>query len=142
MYLFDTDAISQVIKRSPSLSFIRKLASTDIEQQFTTTITVGELVYGAFKSNRPDFFIEKLERLVWPNIRILPFDEGSAKVYGKLRAALERKGTPLPEPDLRIASMAIHHGLTVITGNTKHFSKVPGLTVEDWIHEKNESQPR
>jgi len=139
MYLFDTDTISQVIKRSPSLSFIRRLASTDIENQFTTTITVGELVYGAFKSNRPEFFLEKLERLVWPNIRILPFDEGSAKVYGKLRAEMERKGTPLIEPDLRIASIAIHHGLIVITGNTKHFSKIAGLKAEDWIHGNKET---
>ena len=142
MYLFDTDAISQVIKKSPSISFIRKLASVDPEKQFTTTITVGELVYGAYKSNRPEYFIEKLEKLVWPNIQILPFDESSAKVYGKLRAGMERKGTPLTEPDLRIASIAMHHGLIVITGNARHFSKVPGLKVEDWIHEKNESKPR
>jgi len=139
MYLFDTDAVSQVIKKNPSLALIRRLASTDVEKQFTTTITVGELVYGAFKSNRPEFFIEKLERLVWPNIQILPFDEGSAKVYGRLRADLERKGTPLTEPDLRIASIAMHRGLVVITGNTKHFSKIPGLKVEDWIHGKDES---
>ena len=134
MYLFDTDAVRQVIKRSPSIAFVRKLAATDIEKQFTTTITVGELVYGAFKSNRPEFFIEKLEKLVWPNIRILSFDEYSAKVYGRLRAEMERKGTPLTEPDLRIASIAMHHGLIVITGNSKHFSRVPGLKVEDWIH--------
>lgn len=138
MYLFDTDAISQVIKKSPSLPFIKRLASIDIENQFTTTITVGELVYGAYKSNRPEYFLEKLEKLVWPNIRILPFDEGSAKIYGRLRADMERKGTPLIEPDLRIASIAMHHGLIVITGNIKHFSKVPSLKVEDWVHGKKE----
>jgi tRNA(fMet)-specific endonuclease VapC len=135
MCLFDTDALSQVIKKSPSISFIRKLASTDPEDQFTTAITVGELVYGANKSDRPEYFIEKLEELVWPNIQVLPFDEGSAKVYGRLRAEMEKKGTPLPEPDLRIASIALHHALTVVTGNVKHFSKIEGLFVEDWIHE-------
>jgi tRNA(fMet)-specific endonuclease VapC len=71
--------------------------------------------------------------LVWPNINILPFDEGSAEVYGRLRADLEKNGTPLNEPDLRIASIAMHHGLIVITGYVKHFSKVPGLGVENWI---------
>ena len=134
MYQFGTDAVSQVIKRNPSIPFIRRLAVTDVEEQLTTTITVGELVYGAFRSNRPEFFIEKPDRLVWPNIRILSFDESSAKVYGRLRADMERKGTPLTEPDLRIASIAMHHGLIVITGNSKHFSRVPGLKVEDWIH--------
>ena len=133
MYLLDTDALSQIIKKDPSIAFIRKLASIEPERQFTSSITVGELVYGAHKSGRPEYFIEKLEKLVWPNIHILPFDEESAKVYGRLRAGLEKKGTPLTEPDLRIASIAMHHGLIVITGNLKHFSKVPGLRLEHWI---------
>jgi predicted nucleic acid-binding protein len=55
MFLFDTDAISQVIKRSPSLPFIRKLASTDIEQQFTTIIAFGELVYRRLKASARSF---------------------------------------------------------------------------------------
>ena len=134
MYLFDTDAVSQIIKKSPSISFIRKLASIDPDSQFTTTITVGELVYGAHKSGRPEYFIEKLEQLVWPNIQVLAFDESSAKVFGKLKAEMEKKGTPLTEPDLRIASIAMHHGLIVITGNTRHFSKISGITVENWIN--------
>lgn len=138
MYLFDTDAISQVIKMSPSLPFIKRPASIDIENQFAKTITVGELVYGANKSNKPENFLEKLERLVWPNIRILPFDEGSAKIYGRLRADMERRDTTLIGPDLRIASIAIHRGLIVVTGNTKHFFKIPDLKVEDWIHGKKE----
>lgn len=136
MYLFDTDALSQIIKKSPSIIFVRKLASVDPEKQFTTTITVGEMVYGAYKSSRPEYFIDKLEDLVWQNVQILPFDEGSAKVYGRLRAEIEKKGISLSEPDLRIASIAVHYGMTLITGNTKHFSKVQELMVEDWINEK------
>jgi predicted nucleic acid-binding protein len=134
MYLFDTDAVSQIIKKSPSISFIRKLASVDPDSQFTTTITVGELVYGAHKSGRPEYFIEKLDELVWPNIQVLAFDESSAKIFGKLKAEMEKNRTPLTEPDLRIASIALCHGLTVITGNTRHFSRIPGITVENWIN--------
>lgn len=133
MYLFDMDALSQIIKKNPSTAFIRRLAATEPERQFTTSITVGELVYGAHKSDRPGYFIEQLEKWVWPNIQILSFDPDTAKVYGKLRAELEKKGTPLTEPDLRIASIAIHHELIVITGNVRHFSKVPGLGVENWL---------
>jgi tRNA(fMet)-specific endonuclease VapC len=133
VYLFDTDALSQVIKKNPSAGFIRRLAALEPEQQFTTSITVGELVYGAYKSGRAEYFLGKLDKLVWPNINILAFDEEAAKVYGRLRAALEKKGTILAEPDMRIASIAISHGLTVITGNLRHFSRVPGLSVEDWI---------
>jgi len=133
IYLFDTDAVSEIIKKSPSILFIKKLAFVDSEKQFTSTITVGELVCGAYKSNRPEFFIEKLEKLVWPNVQILPFDEGSAKTYGKLRAEMEKRGTTLTEPDLRIAAIALCHGLIVVTGNTKHFSRIPGLNYENWL---------
>ncbi|HDH05998.1 MAG TPA: type II toxin-antitoxin system VapC family toxin [Nitrospirae bacterium] len=133
MYLFDTDALSQIVKSNPSLSFIRRLALIPPERQFTSAITVGEMVYGAYKSNRPDYFIKKLDRLVWPNIQILPFCESSAKVYGLLRAEMGKKGISLSEPDMRIASITVYNDLTVVTGNIKHFSKVPGLKVENWI---------
>ena len=135
MYLFDTDSISQIIKSRPYLSFIKKLASVSPEDQFTTTITVGELVYGAHKSSRPAYFLEKLERMVWPNINILSFDEDAAKIYGKVRADMENKGIVLSEPDMRISAIALCRKLTVVTGNTKHFSRVPGLKVENWLKE-------
>ena len=90
-------------------------------------------LYGAYKSNRPEYFIKKLDRLVWPNIRILPFCESSAKVCGRLRAGMEKKGISLSEPHMRIASITMHNDLTVVTGNTRDFSKVPGLKVENWM---------
>lgn len=133
MYLFDTDALSQIIRRDPSIYFIKKLASLPPHQQFTTAITVGEMVYGAYKSNRPAYFISKLNDQVWPNIQILPFDKDSAEIYGKLRAELEKKGTPLTEPDIRIASIALCHKLVLVTGNVKHFIKISGLILENWL---------
>lgn len=135
MYLFDTDAISQIIRRNPPLSFIKKLASISPEDQFTTTITVGELVYGAYKSSRPLYFLEKLDKIVWPNINILSFDENAAKIYGKTRAEMEKKGIVLSEPDMRISAIALHHNLILVTGNTRHFSRVRGLKVENWLKE-------
>ena len=66
-------------------------------------------------------------------VRVLPFDLAAGQTYGGLRAELERAGTPLAEPDLRIASIALTHNLTVVTGNVRHFSRVPGLKVENWI---------
>lgn len=135
MYLFDTDAISQIIRKTPALSFIKRLASVSPDDQFTTTITVGELVYGAYKSDRPSYFLEKLDMIVWPNINILPFDEEAAKIYGGKKAEMEKKGIVLSEPDMRISAIALHHNLTIVTGNTRHFSKVHGLMVENWLKE-------
>jgi len=133
LYLFDTDILSQVLKRAPSPTLLTRVAAVPAEQQFTSAITVGEMVYGAYRSDRPDHFLRQLEERLWPNIRILPFDRTAAETYGRLRAQLEEAGVPLAEPDLRIAAIALTHDLTMVTGNVRHFSRVPGLRTENWL---------
>lgn len=64
---------------------------------------------------------------------ILPFDERAAEAYGPLRAGLEAEGRRLDEPDLRIASIALSQRLTVVSGNVRHFGRVPDLAVENWL---------
>jgi tRNA(fMet)-specific endonuclease VapC len=64
---------------------------------------------------------------------VLPFDERAAEVYGPLRARLEAEGRRLDEPDMRIASIALSRELTFVTGNVRHFDRVPDLTVENWL---------
>ena len=120
MFIFDTDVISNVLKMNPSPSLLRRIACLSPDEQFTTAITIGELVFGAFRSRRPQYFLDKLKELVIPNIQILSFNESSAYIYGELRAELEAKGQPIAEPDLRIASIALNHDLILVTGNTKH----------------------
>jgi tRNA(fMet)-specific endonuclease VapC len=63
----------------------------------------------------------------------LPFDELSARRCGELKDSLRRAGTPLFEPDLQIASIALYHVLPLVTHNQRHFARVPGLKVLDWI---------
>ena len=133
MFLFDTDTLSQVLKRVPSSTLLARLATVPPEQQFTSAITVGEMVYGAYRSPSPEPLLRQLEERVWPNVRVLPFDRPAAETYGRLRAELERAGTPLSEPDLRIASIALTHDLIVVTGNVRHFGRVSGLRVENWL---------
>lgn len=133
MYLFDTDIISNLIGRAPSTPLLRRLAQVAAAHQHTSAVTVGELFYGAHRSGRPEHFLRLLEERVWPHVRILPFDVPAAQVYGRLRADLERAGVALGEPDLRIAAIALAHSLVVVTGNVRHFSRVPGLPVENWL---------
>ena len=133
MYLFDTDALSQIVKPNPPEGFIMRLADILPEQQFTSAITVGELTYGAHKSNRPDHFLQQFRTRLWPNIRVIPFDHAAAETYGRLKAMLEHTRMPLADADLRIASIALTRQFVLVTGNVRHFSRVPGLTIEDWL---------
>ena len=78
---------------------------------------------------------QNIERLLTLPLVILPFDTAAARIYAQLRADLERRGTPLADADLRIAAIALAHGFTVVTGNIRHFGRVPGLPVENWLGE-------
>jgi predicted nucleic acid-binding protein len=132
-YLLDTDTLSDLVKRTPSVRLLDRLAVVPADEQFTSAINVGEIFYGAFRSNRTEYILERLETLVWPRVRVLPFDTDAAFTFGRLQAGLERQGVPLAEADLRIAAVALARGLTVVTGNVRHFGRVPGLAVENWL---------
>jgi len=133
MYLFDTDILSNIIKKMPDPVLLSRIAATPGEHQHTTTITVGELAYGAHKSDKPDYFMEKLKKIILPQVIVLNFDEESALIYGKTRAQLEKKGVSLSEPDLRIASISMRNNLILVTGNRAHFSRIKDLAIENWL---------
>jgi tRNA(fMet)-specific endonuclease VapC len=133
MILLDTDVVSNLLRSSPLPNLLRRLAAVPPDQLFTSSITIGELVYGAHRSVRTAEIIRRLAEDVWPYVTVLPFDREAAHSYGTTRAQLERAGTPLPEPDLRIAAIALARSLTVATGNIRHFARIPGLNVENWL---------
>lgn len=132
MFCLDTDVLSAVVKRDPPLHLIRRLARTPPTEQCTTAITLGELVYGvARRGSSP--LAERVQDLIESAGTVLPFDEAAARHYGDLRASLERDGRRLAEPDLRIAAIALSRDATLITANVRHFARVPGLRVENWL---------
>jgi|Tabmets5t2r1_1033131.scaffolds.fasta_scaffold00943_4 tRNA(fMet)-specific endonuclease VapC len=132
VYCFDTDVLSAVGRRDPPLALIRRLARTPPEQQFTTAVALGELLYAAAKRGGATL-TRKVRDLVVGALLVLPFDERAAEVYGPLRAELESAGRRLDEPDLRIASIARSRDLIVVTANVRHFRRVPDLRVENWL---------
>jgi len=133
LYLIDTDTLGNLLSKRPSVRLLRRLSATSPSQQFTSTITAGELYYGIERSSQSEKLRERLEDEVWPRVTVLSFDVKAAEVYGRLRAELERKGEPLSDPDLMIASIALANSLTLITGNTKHFKRVNELQIENWL---------
>lgn len=133
MYLFDTDTLSNIVKQKPSVQLLEKLHDLPRTLQYTSAINVGEIYYGANRSPRKDKILKAFEERVFPNVNILPFDRESGRLFGIMKADLEKRGIAISEPDLRIAAVTIQHNLILITGNTKHFKKIPGLRIENWM---------
>jgi tRNA(fMet)-specific endonuclease VapC len=132
VFCFDTDVISAAMRPAPPMHLVRRLARTPIDEQCTTAITLGEILYGAARVGRPAL-VELFRERVTSAHAVLPFDTVAAEVYGSLRAELERVGRRLDGSDLRIASIALSRDLTLVTGNVRHFERVPGLRIENWL---------
>jgi len=128
-YLFDTDAISEVLKPRPAAGYVRWLAAIPREEQFTSAVVVGELYKGAFRSSAAARHLENVEKRVLPAVTVLSYDLAAARVYGQVRARMESAGRPLADADLQIAATALLHDLELVTGNVKHFKRVPGLRI-------------
>lgn len=134
MYLLDTDVLSNLLRREPSPRLVARLAIVPPDQQATSSITYGELVYGARRlGGSGQNLLTRLDEALLTNMNILPFDTSAARSYGDVRAALEAEGAPIGDADTRIAAIALSRGLTVVTGNVRHFERVPGLIVENWL---------
>ncbi len=133
-YLLDTDTLSELMRRSPSPTLLRRLAAVPPDQQAISAITLGELLYGAYRVEaQSQGLLDRIEQTVTANLPVLPFDADAATEYGALRALLEARGTPIGNADMQIASIALARALTVVTGNVRHFERVPSLPVENWL---------
>ena len=126
-YLFDTDAISELLRPRPLQPYLDWITTVPRDSQFTSAVTVGELFKGAYRSSAKERHLTNIEERVLPAVTILPFDLSAARVFGKIRAELERAGNILPDADLQIAATALYHDLELVTGNLRHFRRIPNL---------------
>jgi tRNA(fMet)-specific endonuclease VapC len=131
-YLLDSNAwIAYLRQKDPAL--IQKVQLTDPNDIRLCSVVLGELYFGAFHG-APAKLVQNLALLTQLRQRFLsvPFDDRSVEVYGQIRADLAAKGTLIGPNDLMIAAIALTHRPTVVTHNTTEFSRVAGLTLEDW----------
>jgi predicted nucleic acid-binding protein len=126
-FLFDTDAISELLRPRPARAYLKWLMKVSREEQFTSAVVIGELYKGAYRSQDRDRHLTNIEQRVLPAVSVLPYDTDTAKVFGQTRADLEEAGTILPDADLQIAATAIYYNLELVTGNIRHFSRISGL---------------
>jgi predicted nucleic acid-binding protein len=128
-FLFDTDAISELLRPRPHPDYLSWIESVDRVDQFASAVSVGELFKGAFRSNARVRHLKYIEVRVLPAITVLPFVVATARVFGELRAYLGERGELLPDADLQIAASALHHELELVTGNVRHFERIPELKI-------------
>ena len=130
-YLFDTDAISEVLKRRPARGYLRWLEAVPRQDQFTSAVSIGELYRGAFRSPNRDRHLQNIEAQILRAVTVLPYDQEVARVYGEMAADLESQGRRLADADMQIAATAVHHGLELVTGNIRHFERVSRLKMNE-----------
>lgn len=133
MYLFDTDTISNVLKREPSEALMARLEGVPSVDQYISTITIAEMVYGARRSAHSERHLHSLQTILLPSVQVVAFDEAAAYEAGRIRAELDQAGTPLSFTDIQIAAIAIAHEMLLVTGNIRHFHRIKGLRVENWM---------
>ena len=130
-YLLDTNIGFYLIKQKPT-QVIKKFETLAIGSVALSSITLAELNYGVMKSSDPVKNQAALDKFLTP-VEILNFDFPATIEYGKIRAALEQKGTPIGSLDTFIAAHARSLNLTLVSNNEKEFQRVPGLAIENWV---------
>jgi tRNA(fMet)-specific endonuclease VapC len=128
-WMLDTDTCIAVIKKHPVA--LKKLRGKSVGQVGISSITLGELAFGAEKSSRSNQAHEALDEFLVA-LEVAGFDDTSAMTYGRVRVSLGRQGKPIGPLDTLIGSHALEIDAVLVTHNTREFSRIDGLRLEDW----------
>jgi len=126
--MLDTDTVSLLVRKNPLV--IKNLIKHEKDEICISAITYAELRFGLEKKGS-----EKLQNevnAILGKLSIIDFNSSQSEIYGKLRLKLENSGRPLGDMDILIASAALSIGAILVSHNVKHFSKIPGIKIEDW----------
>ncbi|SAK89378.1 transcriptional regulator [Caballeronia catudaia] len=129
-YLLDTNIISDMI-RNPFGQVASRIEQIDPKTICTSIIVAAELHYGCAKKGSAKL-LAKVEAVL-ATIPVLPLDAPADAEYGGIRAELESAGQPIGGNDLLIGAHAYALRLILVTDNTKEFSRIRGLTIENWL---------
>ena len=128
-YMLDTNIVIYTIKNKPER--VREAFSLHQGQMCISTVTLGELVYGAERSSQIERNLAEIEGLA-ARLDVATFDADAAVHFGQVRAELYLRGLPIGPYDMMIAGHARSLGFTLITNNLREFQRVPGLRIENW----------
>jgi len=132
-YVLDTDICIFTIKRKPA--HLKRLFNSHIGQLCISSVTWGELVSGAEKSQQIERNLLDIEGFA-ARLVVLDFDAEAATQFGQIKATLEKRGDVIGPYDMMIAGHARSQGLILVTNNEREFQRVEGLRVENWVHQE------
>ena len=128
-YVIDTDILSYFLKNYPQV--VRQFEAVDPDEVATTIVNYTELLFGAYKSAKVEQKLATIKAFL-DTLTMINFDKRSAEMFAQLKANLQQHGTIVADMDLMIASISVTNGCILVTNNTKHFGKIPGLRLENW----------
>ena len=129
MYLLDTNIIIYNLKGNQTVQ--ESLRRHRNDSLCVSIISIMELYYGAYKSQRVESNLEKV-KIIEESLKVIQIGEEIAELFGILKAGLEAKGQANDDFDILIAATALARNLILVTNNTKHFAKIEGLKIENW----------
>ncbi len=129
-YLLDTNIVIYYLKGNSQV--IEKVRKTKVRSLCISVVTLSELYYGAYKSSKTEDNINKLREVI-ENLFVFSCDEGIAEEFGKIKSSLISQGIPIEDFDILIAATAIKHNSVLVTNNFRHFERIPGLKLENWL---------
>ncbi|MFM5981495.1 MAG: type II toxin-antitoxin system VapC family toxin [Sphaerospermopsis kisseleviana] len=130
IYLLDTNTCIVYLK-GKNLYLKKKLENIPLSEIAVCSVVKGELFYGAMRSAYPERNL-KLQQDFLNQFVSLPFNDQAATIFGNIRAQLTAQGTPIGGYDIQIAAIALTNNLILVTHNTREFSRIPELKLEDW----------
>jgi tRNA(fMet)-specific endonuclease VapC len=129
-YMLDTNIVIYTMKNRPQT--VKRRFQKHQDRMAISTVTLGELVFGAEHSQQVERNLTDIESMV-ARLDLLPFDESAAYHFGQIRAALYGIGKPIGPYDMMIAAHARSRGLKLVTNNIQEFERIEGLQFENWI---------
>lgn len=130
LYLLDTNILIAALKGRPEVQ--QRLEALPLGNMRLSVIVLGELEFGAEKSAHGERNRDRLAALA-QRLPLVGLDAEATRQYGRVRALLERQGTPIGANDTWIAAQALAIKATLVTDNEREFSRVPGLPLENWL---------
>ncbi len=129
--MLDTNTCIAIIRQQPPQA-LRRFDTYKVGEIGISWVTLAELEFGVAKSQHQEKNQTALDEFVLP-LEIADLNREAARVYGRVRTLLEKKGTPIGSLDMMIGAHALSLGVTLATNNTKEFSRIKGLIVVDWL---------